>query len=121
MLEVEKMDITKLLSAMTLEEKASLCSGLDFWHLEGIEHLNIPSIMVADGPHGLRKQEDSSDHLGIYESTHLSLYTGGYGRRPHTDLAGADPCRDHSMCGIYTEQDLPGCPEGCNPRRYLRG
>src|SRR5690625_7377259 len=68
MLEVEKMDITKLLSAMTLEEKASLCSGLDFWHLKGLEHLYIRSIMVADGPHGLRKQEDSSDHLGIYAS-----------------------------------------------------
>src|SRR5690625_3744237 len=79
MLEVEKMDITKLLSAMTLEEKASLCSGLDFWHLKGIEHLNIPSIMVADGPHGLRKQEDSSDHLGIYESNPSTCFPTAVG------------------------------------------
>jgi len=73
------MDITKLLSAMTLEEKASLCSGLDFWHLKGIEHLNIPSIMVADGPHGLRKQEDSSDHLGIYESNPSTCFPTAVG------------------------------------------
>jgi len=46
---------------MTLEEKASLCSGEDFWNLKGIEHLGIPSIMVADGPHGLRKEDLSGD------------------------------------------------------------
>ena len=45
---------------MTLEEKASLCSGLDFWHTKGVERLGIPSEMVCDGPHGLRKQDDAS-------------------------------------------------------------
>lgn len=53
---------------MTLEEKASLCSGLDFWHTKGVERLGIPSEMVCDGPHGLRKQDDASDHLGINNS-----------------------------------------------------
>ena len=38
---------------MTPEEKATLCSGLDFWHFQGIDRLDIPSIKVADGPHGL--------------------------------------------------------------------
>ena len=42
---------------MSLEEKASLCSGLGFWHTKPIERLGIPSIMMTDGPHGLRKQE----------------------------------------------------------------
>ncbi|NIV33640.1 MAG: hypothetical protein GWN58_30600, partial [Anaerolineae bacterium] len=53
---------------MTLEEKASLCSGLDFWHLKGIERLGIPSIMVTDGPHGLRKQAGQGDHVGLLDS-----------------------------------------------------
>ena len=61
-------DIKQLVSQLTLEEKAGLCSGDDFWYLKGVERLGIPSIMVADGPHGLRKQEDSADHLGIHES-----------------------------------------------------
>jgi len=58
------MDVNKLLKEMTLEEKASLLTGLDIWHLKGIGRLNVPTIMVADGPHGLRKQADDTDHLG---------------------------------------------------------
>lgn len=55
------MDIQALLAKMTLEEKAGLCSGLDNWHTKPVERLQIPSIMVADGPHGLRKEKDSDD------------------------------------------------------------
>ncbi|SPN75459.1 hypothetical protein BTEBP_200032 [Brochothrix thermosphacta] len=47
---------SNIVTELTLEEKASLCSGLDFWHLKGIERLNVPSIMMTDGPHGMRKQ-----------------------------------------------------------------
>lgn len=61
-------NLKKLISQMTLEEKAGMCSGLDFWHLKGVERLGIPSTMVSDGPHGLRKQDDKADHLGINES-----------------------------------------------------
>lgn len=62
------MDIEKIIREMTLEEKASLLSGLDFWHTKGIERLGIPSTMLSDGPHGLRKQNEQGDHLGINES-----------------------------------------------------
>jgi len=54
-------NIKELVSKMTLEEKASLCSGLDFWHTKSIERLGIPSIMVTDGPHGLRKVSEKGD------------------------------------------------------------
>lgn len=50
------MDIEALLQQMTLEEKAKLVSGKDFWKTESIERLGVPSIMMTDGPHGLRKQ-----------------------------------------------------------------
>ncbi len=62
------MDIKHLISQMTLEEKAGLCSGLDFWHTKPVERLGIPATMVSDGPHGLRKQDDEVDHLGINDS-----------------------------------------------------
>ena len=63
-----KHDIPKIISQMTLEEKAGMCSGLDFWHTKAVERLGIPSVMVSDGPHGLRKQDTEGDHLGINDS-----------------------------------------------------
>ncbi|WP_417527674.1 glycoside hydrolase family 3 C-terminal domain-containing protein [Marinomonas shanghaiensis] len=57
--------IKPLLNALTLEEKAMLCGGKDFWNLHGVERLNLPSIMVTDGPHGLRKQDGEGDHVGL--------------------------------------------------------
>ena len=59
------MDYTELISKMTDEEKASLCSGADFWHTKGVARLGIPQMMLTDGPHGLRKQIGKNDHLGL--------------------------------------------------------
>ncbi|MDR0730027.1 MAG: glycoside hydrolase family 3 C-terminal domain-containing protein [Treponema sp.] len=61
-------NIKELVRQMTLEEKAGMCSGTDFWHLQGVERLGIPVVMVSDGPHGIRKQEDTADHLGMKAS-----------------------------------------------------
>ncbi|MCR4655620.1 MAG: glycoside hydrolase family 3 C-terminal domain-containing protein [Lachnospiraceae bacterium] len=71
------MDIKKLVSEMTLEEKAGMCSGKDFWHLKGVERLGIPEVMVSDGPHGLRKQDQESDHLGINDSIVAVCFPAG--------------------------------------------
>ncbi len=62
------MDIKALIAQMTLEEKAGLLSGADFWHTKAVERLGIPATMVSDGPHGLRKQDQTGDHLGINDS-----------------------------------------------------
>lgn len=69
--------IRELVAQMTLEEKAGMCSGADFWHLKGVERLGIPSVMVTDGPHGLRKQADAADHLGINESEKAVCFPAG--------------------------------------------
>ncbi len=71
------MEMKHLVSQMTLEEKASLCSGLDFWHTKPVERLNIPSVMVSDGPHGLRKQSEAADHLAVNESIEAVCFPAG--------------------------------------------
>ena len=63
-----KRDVKAIVKEMTLEEKAGMCSGKDFWHLKSVERLGIPEVMVSDGPHGLRKQADEADHLGLNDS-----------------------------------------------------
>ena len=62
---------------MTLEEKASLCSGADFWHTKPIERLGVPKMMLSDGPHGLRKQDLKADHLGMNESIKAVCFPAG--------------------------------------------
>jgi beta-glucosidase len=58
-------DVSSLLGQLTVEEKASLCLGSDFWHTAPVERLGIRAILVSDGPHGLRAQPDRGDHAGI--------------------------------------------------------
>ncbi|MEI2394759.1 MULTISPECIES: glycoside hydrolase family 3 C-terminal domain-containing protein [Paenibacillus] len=73
------INIHHLISQMTLEEKAGLCSGLDFWHTKGIERLGISSLRMADGPHGLRKQKESADHLGLHNSVPATCFPSAAG------------------------------------------
>lgn len=72
-------NIQELIAQMTLEEKAGLCSGLDFWQTKAVERLGIPSIMMTDGPHGLRKQKAGNDHLGIFDSVPSTCFPAGAG------------------------------------------
>lgn len=74
---MEREKLLELISQMTLEEKAGMCSGADFWRLKGVERLGIPSVMVTDGPHGLRKQAEAGDHLGINESEKAVCFPAG--------------------------------------------
>lgn len=64
----------ELVMQMTLEEKASLCSGENFWEMKGLERLGLEKIMVTDGPHGLRKQSGDPDHLGIHGSVPATCF-----------------------------------------------
>ncbi|GAB3281092.1 glycoside hydrolase family 3 C-terminal domain-containing protein [Microbacterium lacusdiani] len=64
---------------LTLEEKASLTSGADFWTTKAVERAGIPSIMLTDGPHGLRKQAGSGDHLGLADSVPATCFPPAVG------------------------------------------
>ncbi|WP_458042653.1 MULTISPECIES: glycoside hydrolase family 3 C-terminal domain-containing protein [Bacteria] len=68
---------------LTLEEKASLTSGADFWTTTAIERAGtqpgVPSIMMTDGPHGLRKQAEGNDHVGLGNSVPATCFPPAVG------------------------------------------
>jgi beta-glucosidase len=64
---------------LTLEEKASLTSGASFWYTKPVERVGVPAIMVTDGPHGLRKQREGGDHLGIGDSVPATCFPPAVG------------------------------------------
>jgi beta-glucosidase len=72
-------DIEAIVRAMTLEEKASLCSGLDWWHTKPVERLGVPSIMMSDGPYGLRRQREKGETEGLLASVPATCFPTGAG------------------------------------------
>ncbi|MBW9119780.1 glycoside hydrolase family 3 C-terminal domain-containing protein [Microbacterium trichothecenolyticum] len=75
-------DVTEL----TLEEKASLTSGASFWHTKSVDRVGVPAIMVTDGPHGLRKQREGGDHLGIGDSVPATCFPPAVGLGSSWDI-----------------------------------
>jgi beta-glucosidase len=82
------LDVEAVLAQLTLEEKASLTLGSDFWHTAAVERLGVPAVMVADGPHGLRAQLDEADHVGIGGSAPATCFptAAGLGSSWNPDL-----------------------------------
>lgn len=76
---MNREELKAIVAKMTLEEKASMCSGADFWHTEAVERLGIPAMMVSDGPHGLRKQDQEADNLGVNDSIKAVCFPAGCG------------------------------------------
>ena len=72
-------ELKQIVSTLTLEEKAAICSGDTFWLTHEIPEKGIPKIMVSDGPVGLRKQENAEDHLGMNESIKAVCFPAGVG------------------------------------------
>lgn len=80
---------------MTLKEKASLCSGSDFWLLQPISRLGLERVMVSDGPNGLRKQASSSDHLGIGTPVKATCFPAGVNIASSWDT---ELCKEVAAC-----------------------
>ncbi|MCD2442060.1 glycoside hydrolase family 3 C-terminal domain-containing protein [Agromyces sp. SYSU K20354] len=67
-------EAAEIVAELTLEEKASLTSGASFWTTKAVERAGIPSIVLTDGPHGVRLQRGSADHLGIGDSVPATCF-----------------------------------------------
>ena len=65
---------SEIVAELTLEEKAALTSGRDFWHTKPVDRLGVRSTMLTDGPHGVRKQTGGSDHLGLSGSVPATCF-----------------------------------------------
>lgn len=68
------MKYKNIIEQMTLEEKASMMSGKDFWQTQDIERFGIHSMFLADGPHGIRRQEIAADQLGLNTGIPATCY-----------------------------------------------
>lgn len=66
------MKHAKIIKAMTLESKCAMLSGAGVFRTRGTK--DVPSIWLSDGPHGLRKQAGSSDHLGLNPSVEATCF-----------------------------------------------
>ena len=71
---ITEQEIARILGQMTIEEKIALCSGQDNWHTKAFKRYGIPAIMMSDGPHGLRKQEEGTDMLGLNQSVPATCF-----------------------------------------------
>ena len=74
---MDTADIQALVAKMSLEEKAGMCSGAGFWTTKAVERVGIASVMMADGPHGIRKQDGEADHLGLNKSVKTVCFPTG--------------------------------------------
>ena len=62
------------LASLTLEEKASLTSGADFWRTKSVPGAEVPAMLLTDGPHGVRRQAGGDDHVGLNDSVPATCF-----------------------------------------------
>lgn len=71
---MNKKKIEEIISNLSLEDKASLCSGKGSWNTKAIKEAGIPEILMTDGPHGIRKVREDIDEPGIKDSYEATCY-----------------------------------------------
>ena len=68
-------NLSDVLKKMSIDEKAALCAGLNFWKTKGYDKVGLPELFMSDGPHGLRTQNaQEGDHLGLKDSQQAVCY-----------------------------------------------
>ncbi len=95
------IDVTETLAALSLEQKAALLDGADFWNTKALPEHGIPALMLTDGPHGLRKQAISADSVALDTSVPATCFppAAGFASSWDPSLAGrvgealGDECR----------------------------
>ena len=115
------MDMEKIISQMSLEDKIALCEGANFWETKAFEKYGIPAMFVCDGPSGLRKQDvtGGTDMLGVNNSRPATCFpapvTMGNSWDTHimetVGMAVAEEAKDQGV-GVVLG---PGCNLKRNP------
>ena len=63
-----------VVARLSREDKLRIVSGADFWHTSALDEHGVRSITLTDGPHGLRKQRGSGDHVGLADSVPATCF-----------------------------------------------
>ena len=113
------MDIGKMVSDMSLQEKIAFCTGADFWHTKAYPQHGIPAIMMADGPHGLRCQRQDADMLGVNQSLPATCFppavTAGATWNPELYAAEGEAIGKEGLAAGVPLILGPGCNIKRNP------
>ena len=113
------MDIGKMISDMSLQEKIAFCTGADFWHTKAYPQHGIPAIMMADGPHGLRCQKQGADMLGVNQSLPATCFppavTAGATWNPELYAAEGEAIGKEGLAAGVPLILGPGCNIKRNP------
>ena len=67
------------MSDAPLAARVALTGGADFWHTHAVAEIDLPAVMVTDGPHGVRKQLGDTDHVGLNASAPATCFPPAVG------------------------------------------
>jgi beta-glucosidase len=112
---------------VTLEQEAALPIGRDLWSTTPVPEAGVPSLVLTDGPHGVRLQAGASDHLSLHDSVPATCFPPAVAVGASWDPAvaerfGAAVGREARALGVHVVlgpgvdiERTPLC--GRNPRR----
>ena len=108
-----------LIDQLNLEEKAALTSGANFWNTKAVPRLGIDSMMLTDGPHGVRKQGGKADHLGLNKSIPATCFPPAATLANSWDVDLLEQVGD--VLGAEAAADLHGDPQSVRDAGYDGG